>query len=513
MPLCHGRGVTAGPPLTDALDDFQARQLTVGLRSPTSGIAHRAFLGWGGLILTDELFEREFVVLALAVALVASAAFAAPSTVGQASSAEGLSVKPDPVGGGWVQFVTPAGVELTRINEYGSATPVALPPKLRGKDLELIPLQDGWVVATDRYWPRGKREEGRCSTPAYGVPEQEKNCGVLVVAQYSPGGLWTRVQRLSHSSGAGLEGGQPQAVESKGRIELAWHANQEKGQGAPIAVTVARPGHPFGAVRIAQCVLPIVPESLEISSFRSQLYLRALYGPAGAQMVERRLYGDGRLGAPHSLHSGLLADYGDEALRGPHGSEILVYQAGDDVGVARRAGWAAKYQTPSVVSRTALSGFEVSESGNDQLLISVRSSPKPLTSDEKASVVAAVVSRAGSVKPTDTVEYNPLNTGQYSWASAIDDKGQTLIATVDEADEEANDANEAIWLYPSAPGCEGFLQRIPLIDSGGSSATVGHRDSLNPVAFAGPQNVFHLVWVTPTAEVQTATIRIECSAG
>lgn len=449
-------------------------------------------------------------MLALTAALVASAAFAAPSMVGQTSSGKGFSVKPDPVGGGWVQFVTPAGVELTRINEDGVATPVALPPKLRGEDLELMPLQDGWVVATDRYWPGGKREEGRCSTPAYGVPEQEKNCGVLVVAQYSPGGRWTRVQRLSHSSGGGLEGGQPQAVESKGRIELAWHANQEKGQGAPVAVTVARPSHPFGAVRIAQRVLRVVPESLEISSFRGQLYLRALYGPEGAQMVERRLYGDGRLGAPHFLHSGLLAHYGDEALSGPHGSEILVYQEGDEVGVARRAGWAARFQTPSVVSRTALSGFEVAESGNDQLLISVRSSPKPLTSNEKASVVAAVVSRAGSVKPTDTVEYNPLSTGEYLWASAIDDAGQTIIATVDEADEEANDA---IWLHPSAPGCEGFLQRIPLIDSGGSSATIQHRESPNPVAFAGPQNVFHLVWVTPTDEVQTTTIRVECSAG
>ena len=452
-------------------------------------------------------------MLALATALMASAVFAAPITVGQASSGEGFAVEADPVGGGWVQFLTPAGVELERINEDGVATPVPLPPKLQGKDLELMALQDGWVVATDRYWPGGKREEARCSTPDYGVPEQEKNCGELVVAQYRPDGRWTPVQRLSHSSGAGLEGGQPQAVESTGRIELAWHADQENGQGAPIAVTVASLGHPFGAVRIARRVLPIVPESLEISSLRDKLYLRALYGPRGARMVERRLYPNGRLGAAHLVHSGLLSNYGDEALPGPHGSEILVYQAGDRVGVARRAGWAASYQSPNVVSRTALSGFEVAESGNDQLLVSVRSSPKPLTSNEKASVVAAMVSRAGSVKPTDTVEYDPLSSGDYQWASAIDDAGQTLIATVDEAAEEANDANEAIWLHPSAPGCEGFVQRIALIGDGGFPATIQHRESPNPVAFAGPQNVFHLVWDTPAGEVQTTTIRIECSAG
>jgi hypothetical protein len=140
----------------------------------------------------------------------------------------------------------------------------------------------------------GASEEGRCATLGYGLPEQQKNCGVLGVAQYSPGGRWTRVQRLSHSSGEGLESGQPQAVESKGRIELAWHANQEEPQGAPIAVTVARPGHPFGAVRIAQRVLTVTSESLEISSFRSELYLREEYAPQGAQLVEHRLYGDGQ---------------------------------------------------------------------------------------------------------------------------------------------------------------------------------------------------------------------------
>lgn len=82
-------------------------------------------------------------MLALAAALVASAAFAAPITVGQTSTEARVFVTPDPVGGGWVQFETPAGVELTRINEDGVAAPVALPPKLRGQYLELMPLQDG----------------------------------------------------------------------------------------------------------------------------------------------------------------------------------------------------------------------------------------------------------------------------------------------------------------------------------------------------------------------------------
>lgn len=302
---------------------------------------------------------------------------------------------------------------------------------------------------------------------------------------------------------------------SRARGESSWRGTQTKKKGkAPRSLSPSR----APVTRSAQSASPSTccpscQGCWKISSFRGQLYLRALYGPEGAHLVERRLYGDGRLGAPHFLHSGLLAHYGNEALSGPHGSEILVYQEGDEVAVARRAGWAARFQTPSVVSRTALTGFEVAESGNDQLLISVRSSPKPLTSDEKASVVAAVVSRAGSVKPTETVEYNPLNTGDYLWASAIDDAGQALIATVDEGNQEANEADEAIWLHPSVPGCEGFPQRIALIDSGGSSATIQHRESPNPVVFAGPQNVFHLVWVTPTDEVQTTTIRVECPAG
>jgi hypothetical protein len=53
----------------------------------------------------------------------------------------------------------------------------------------------------------------------------------------------------------------------------------------------------------------------------------------------------------------------------------------------------------------------------------------------------------------------------------------------------------------------------PPITVGQTASAEGFSVKPDPVAFAGPQNVFHLVWVTPTDEVQTTMIRVECPAG
>jgi hypothetical protein len=434
---------------------------------------------------------------------VASAVFAVPVTVGRSSGEERFSAQPDPMGGGWVQFASPKGMQLARIDEQGALTRVALPAELRGEDLELMALQDGWTVATNRYWPGGRREEERCSPGGYeGVPEQEKNCGVIVVAQYSPSGHWTATQRLAHSSGT--QGGEPAAVESGGRIELAWRETNGEADLVRISVADARAGHPFGPAHSAQRARGNGSESEELSTVRGQLYLRVLYGPAPPEdLLERRLYGDGRLGPPHLLQSGALANYRDQALPGPHGSEILVYQDGEDVELARRDGWASEYQAPSAMTMTAETGFQVAESGNDELLISVRS-----FAEGHLSVVAAEASRSGSLSATDTVEYDPLNSfGDYTWAGAIDDAGQALIASLDLS------TGDGIWLHPSAPGCAGFSARIPLIEKGGSNATALPRDDADLTAFAGPRNVFHLAWITPSKQVQSTTVRVQCATG
>ena len=453
-------------------------------------------------------------MLALTAALMASVAFAAPVSAGRITTGP-LNVRPDPVGGAWIYFEGTHGQELARLHEDGAVSPVALPAPLRAGDLEVMPLKDGWTVVTARLWPGGAREARRCAPEGYSVPIQETHCGVLVVAQYGPDDRWTGVQRMAHSSGAGTESGDPEAAESGGRIELAWEANQGEGgvQPSPIAVAVARPGHRFGTVHIAQRVLPITPHSVEITSFRGTLYLSAMYGREiyDNRMVERRLYGNGQLGAPHYLQSELLYAPQSEAFPGPHGSEIRVFQLADEgeqVGLARRAGWAPRYQSKATLSGHPEAGFRVARSSNNRLLISVRNGFGPPWPHENVSVIAAVTSPAGHLGPTETVEYSPQmgTSGDYTWTGAINNAGQALLAVVDSAFENG------IWLHPYAPDCGGFAPRIALTEDGApatlSEPTGGATEGLNAVA--GTNNVFHLVWVDSASFVQTTNLRVSC---
>ena len=134
----------------------------------------------------------EASLFALTATLMASVSFATPVTIGPAGS-EHLDLRPDPGGGAWVSFASARGERLAKIREDGTIARVALPLKLRGEDLAAMPLPNGWTVVTNRYWPGGSREESRCSPIDHGGPEQTTNCGVLVVAQRSPAGRWTRV--------------------------------------------------------------------------------------------------------------------------------------------------------------------------------------------------------------------------------------------------------------------------------------------------------------------------------
>jgi hypothetical protein len=237
---------------------------------------------------------------------------------------------------------------------------------------------------------------------------------------------------------------------------------------------------------------------VELSTFRGQLYLRSVYGFYSDHLVERRLYADGHLGAPHYAESRWLDNLFLEALRGPRNSELLVFQEGETVGVARRAGWSAKYQGPSVVSRTAEAGFEVGESRNDRLLISTRSA-----TNHHSAIVAAETSSAGALGPTSVVESDSLNSyGEYVWDGAIDDAGAALIATVDQV------AGNAIWLHPSALSCSGFSQRILLTEHGRPSEITNGEGNL--MAFAGAKSEFHLVWITARERVQATTLHVGC---
>jgi hypothetical protein len=169
-------------------------------------------------------------VFGIAAALVASLALGAPVKIGQQRAPcprclgrRPVSVIAAPHNGTWVFFEGPRTDQLAKISEDGSVTPVSLPPKLRGRSLEVMPLSDGWTVATERVWPGGVKEEDRCAQNE-DEPTRPPHCGALVVAQYSPTGHWTAPQRLADSSVGAVETGEtglPAAAASDGRIECA----------------------------------------------------------------------------------------------------------------------------------------------------------------------------------------------------------------------------------------------------------------------------------------------------
>src|ERR1700722_3698668 len=151
-----------------------------------------------------DVLRVSATVIALAAALSASIVFGGPVTVGHAGSRSetlGAMAQPDPVQGGWIQFSDAAGRQLARVSESGGVTAVSLPPQLDGEarssTLELTPLKSGWIIAVNTVFPDGKVEEAQCLEARIPSP----TCGQLAVAERSPSGRWTPVQRLPRARG------------------------------------------------------------------------------------------------------------------------------------------------------------------------------------------------------------------------------------------------------------------------------------------------------------------------
>jgi len=237
------------------------------------------------------------IAIVVAVHATSTAAASHSGTIGQATIALGAAVPVpigesggralrDPRGGGWVV----GRGELFRLGEDGSVEKVELPTALRGPQLTLTPLKSGWDVASARVFPGGRREEENClSRIPFG------RCGVVVVAQLSAKGRWTRARRLPHSSGSDSSGFEdpPEVVERGGRIEIAW-CRECLGGGQPGWIASARPGGRFGRPYRVQHLPHIKPElGFEgVETFRGNLYIRAQFGPhglgySGRHVVER----------------------------------------------------------------------------------------------------------------------------------------------------------------------------------------------------------------------------------
>jgi hypothetical protein len=444
-------------------------------------------------------------MIALTAALAATATFTTPVVLAPAAPttqqvARVISIQPDLREGAWLQLAGPDGERLVRIHENGRSTPVELPRQLRGEQLEITPLRDGWTVAVDRYWPGGSQEQLGCQ-PGSGSSSSsltrariasEAQCSELVVAQLSPTGHWSRVQSMPFSYGRESQASEP--VETGGRIELAW---TEAEQFQPIRVALARPGHPFGRDHVARAVLHREANRVLFPVLHGALYLRGEYAPnppfgTVRFWVERRLYGNGTLGPPHVVRSRLVREPG-RSLEGANGSELWLYgEVFQELVFARRSLWAPTFESPRVIVKESDGGEQVTQSQNHRTLISL-DTPMP---HGRSRISAVEISPAGRLGPLRGVELQPPSTErEIGWGAAINNAGGKLIAT------SGGESAGQIWLHPSSPRCPGFHTRI-LLTAAGNAA---------PIVSAGRQGLFHVGWLDSLNQVEATTVHVGCA--
>jgi len=446
-------------------------------------------------------------VIALVAALAASVSFAAPVAAGPVTSnqqnAPIVSIQPDPSEGAWLQLAGPEGERLVRIQEDGRVTPFELPSKLRGEGLQITPLRDGWTVAIDRYWPGGIQEQSACQ-PGSGssssslslraparIANGEARCSELVVAQLSPSGRWTQVQSIPHSFGRESETSEP--VETANGIELAWSEGE---QFQPTRVAVARPGHGFGRDHLAHSVLRREANRVVTAVLHGALYLRGEYAPnppfgTVRFWVDRRLYGDGTLGAPHVVRSHVLREPG-LSLEGANGSELWLYGGVyQELAFARRSLWAASFEAPRVIVKESYGGEQFVQSQNHRTLISL-DTPLP---HARSQISTIEISPDGRLGPLRGVELQPPDSErEIRWAAAINDAGSTLVAT------SGGESPGQIWLHPYSPRCPRLHARVLL-----TAASNG-----TPTMSAGRKGLFHVGWIDSSNQVETTTVRVRC---
>jgi hypothetical protein len=166
-------------------------------------------------------------------------------------------------------------------------------------------------------------------------------------------------------------------VEIDGKVDLAWaETGGEVDSLLGIKVAAAPPRRPFGRGH----ALPRSAENGEsatVSSLHGKLYLAAKFGKKenGFQpryVIERRIYGNGRLGYKHIV-SGTQVGLPGEALEGAHNAELFVHE--DMRGalvVARRIDHARHYEKPRLlVPHASLATWQTAQSPNHRSLVSL----------------------------------------------------------------------------------------------------------------------------------------------
>ena len=429
-----------------------------------------------------------------------SAAVAAAVIVGAPVSVGAMSPEPnehvgsvataDPAQGGWVRFTGPQGQELARISEAGAVRPIALPPLLRaeahGEGVSLTPLHSGWLVVVGRFYPGGPNERSECEESR--IPSE--TCGELATAELSPTGSWTAPRSLRGSRGFDASAAEPVEL-AGGRIELAWEEGQP--QIPTISVVVGRLGARLGRPRRAQRLMRSEPEHEQLENYDGAILVRGEFGDDhtgfAQHVIERRLYGDGRLGRPHYIQGPLVSDQG-ERLALPDGGETYVFWGGYWGGFAVRPPGSSTYRRKHLFSKQVEGGIQATENPRGQVLIVLRA-----WRHSSSQLMAAQVSTRGVLEATQVLETSPPETeGGYGYEGAIAPSGQELVIS--------SDAAHRVWAHAAASRCRRF-GRTPLTITGGEKY---------PLLFAGTRGIFHLVWEDEaTHTVQTATVSVTCS--
>lgn len=445
----------------------------------------------------------------LATALIATASLSAPLAVGPAArlpseptvipNPAGLVVESDPRTGVWLYFPAPGGERLLRTDEAGQAVSVGLPRKLRGEELALTHLRDGWTLATNRYWPGGREQEESCH-PSYAHSSSltrrgararaVSGCGELVVAELSPHGRWTKVQTLINTDAA--ESWVSDPVEVHGKIELAWaELGREVGDLLGIRVSAAAAGRAFGYGR----ALPRAAEEAEdvtISNLHHQMYLHAAYGKKKngyepKYVVERRIDGDGRLGPKHILR-GKQVGLPGAPLEGAHDAELFVYEDfSEALVVARRIDHAPRYEKPRLIVPHVWNAIDyTAQTPNHRSLVSLEQSVSG-----RERIIAIELSPDGHPGPIRPVQYRPRGSEETPhWVSAISNSGDALIPVMGPSNQ--------LQLHFAAPRCPAYGSYLFPAEV----ATVA--------VAAGAKGVFHLIWEDPTKQVHVASVRVHC---
>ncbi len=453
----------------------------------------------------------------VAAALFASVAFSSPVAVGTVGEGigHGLSEQPDLVSGAWLQFPGPAGERLVRVGEHGRTAAVGLPRQLRGGELRVSPLQNGWTIAIDRYLPAARANQYCCREIEEPEPDEPGCCDDWVLAERSPHGRWVLVQTLAHSRGNRTWVSEP--VERHGRIELAWGEPQVEA----VRVAAAPLGKSLGVAHVVRHLLPRAhSEAVSVAVKRGALYEVAQYGPdvgfyEPEFIVERRLYADGRLGPIHLLKSPLLYQRGTDFIE-PDGAELDLYSLGSfKLFLARRAPFAGGFERSHLVLAVAEGSPEenVAESFNGRLLITAEAKQRPNSGQrlntgqrhnseqrpntEHERIEAVAISPRGLPAGARTIEAQPGSSTRY-FASAIGDHGEWLVAST-------TDDGGPLWLHPSSPRCA--YRRHELVLTG---ATVSHEDPSLTVS-AGRAGIFNIAWDGEHNQLETASLRVTCA--